>query len=128
MRAFVFTDKGLERYAGRFVWLSVDTEDAKNASFLKQHPIPALPTMMIIDPRRESVSTRYVGGMTLPQLSKFLDDGERTYRGKATAPADALLASADKLAAAGKSGEAATLYEQALAKAPAKWKSYNRAA
>jgi len=128
MRAFVFTDKGLERYAGQFVWLSVDTENAKNASFLKKYPIPALPTMMIVDPRQEAVSTRYVGGMTLSQLSKFLDDGQRTYRGKATAPADALLASADKLAADGKSAEAAKLYEQALAKGPKNWKSYNRAA
>src|SRR4051812_44810062 len=103
MRAFVFTDKGLERYAGQFVWLSVDTEDAKNASFLKQYPIPALPTMMIVAPPHEVVPTRYVGGMTTPQLSKSLDDGERTSRGKATAPADALLASADKVAAGGKS-------------------------
>lgn len=128
MRAFVFTDKGLERYAGQFVWLSVDTDDAKNASFLKQFPIPVLPTLMIVDPRGEAVSTRYVGGMTLPQLSKFLEDGERTYRGKATSPADALLASADKLAGNGKSAEAAKLYGEALEKAPKKWKSYNRAA
>ena len=38
MRAYVFTDKGLERYAGRFVWLSVDTENAKNADFLTKYP------------------------------------------------------------------------------------------
>ena len=36
MKAYVYTDKSLERYAGRFVWLSINTEDAKNAAFLKQ--------------------------------------------------------------------------------------------
>ncbi|HKO58346.1 MAG TPA: tetratricopeptide repeat protein [Thermoanaerobaculia bacterium] len=128
MRAFVFTDKALERYAGRFVWLAVDTENAKNAAFLTKYPIPALPTLLVLDPRQESVALRYVGGATLPQLTKLLDDGERAFRGRSSSSADTLLASADKLAGAGKNDEAVKLYAQALAKAPKKWKPYNRAA
>jgi len=38
MRAFVFTDKALERYAGQFVWLAIDTENSKNAPFLTKSP------------------------------------------------------------------------------------------
>ncbi|MBV9497699.1 MAG: thioredoxin family protein [Acidobacteria bacterium] len=128
MKAFVFTDQALGKYAGRFVWLAIDTEDAKNATFLTKYPIPALPTMLVLDPRSESVALRYVGGATVPQLSKILDDGERAYRGKTANSADALLASAEKLAGAGKDDEAAKLYGQAIEKAPKSWKSFNRAA
>jgi tetratricopeptide (TPR) repeat protein len=128
MRAFVFTDRALERYAGRFVWLAVDTENAKNAAFLTKYPIPALPTLLVLDPRRESVALRYVGGATVPQLSKILDDGERSFRGRTSSSADTLLASADKLAGEGKSDEAIALYAQALARAPKNWKLFNRAA
>src|ERR1043165_2732677 len=76
MRAFVFTDKALERYAGRFVWLSVDTENAKNADFLKKYPINVWPTLLVIDPAKERVSLRYAGGATVGQLSKLLDQAQ----------------------------------------------------
>src|SRR4051794_22137979 len=128
MRAFVFTDKALERYAGRFVWLAVDTENSKNARFLQKYPVLALPTLYVIDPRRESAVVQYVGGATVPQLTKLLTEGERTYQAKAQTPADTLLASADKLNAQGLSSEAIKLYQQALAKAPKNWPSYGRAA
>ena len=39
MKAYVFTDKSLERYAGQFVWLAIDTENGKNANFLAKYPI-----------------------------------------------------------------------------------------
>ena len=88
MRAYVYSDKSLERYAGRFVWLSINTEDAKNAQFVGKYKIPALPTLLVIDPQREVVTARYVGGMTVPQLSKFLDEVRGAPRADAeTAPA-----------------------------------------
>ena len=86
MRAFVFTDRALERYAGQFVWLAVDTENAKNATFLQKYPIHALPTLLVIDPKRESAVVRYVGGATVPQLTKLLNDGDRAYRSKSQSP------------------------------------------
>jgi len=129
MRAYVFTDKGLERYAGRFVWLSVDTENAKNADFLTKYPIPALPTMLVIDPAKGAVAMRYVGGATVPQLEKLLDDARGVVRGGDNS-ADTLLESADRLAAEGKTAEAAKLYEQAIAKGQQKknWTRGGRAA
>jgi hypothetical protein len=128
MRAFVFTDKALERYAGRFVWLSIDTEKAKNAKFLAKFPISVWPTLLVVDPKSESVALRYVGGANVNQLTKLLDDGNRVVAAKAPVTADTLLGTADRLAAQNKNAEAATLYQQALAKAPAKWPSAGRAA
>src|SRR5215210_7319400 len=113
MRAYVYTDKSLERYAGRFVWLSINTEDAKNAAFLKRYPIPALPTLLVLDPQRDAVTLRYVGGTTTPQLRKLLDEAEVKYGNRARSAADAALVKADRLASDGKHAEAAKSYEEA---------------
>jgi len=121
MRAYVYTDKSLERYAGRFVWLSVNTEDAKNAAFLKRYPIPALPTIVVLDAAGK-VSMRYVGGATVPQLRKMLDDA-----GGKSAP-DTLLATADRLASDGDHAAAAKKYDEAIASAPKGWRNFGRAA
>ena len=124
MRAYVFTDKSLERYAGRFVWLSVNTEDAKNAKFLAKYPIPALPTLLILDSSGEKIVNRYVGGATVGQLKKLLDNT----LGKPSTSADEIVASADKLASDKKHVDAAKLYESALAQAPKGWSRYGRTA
>jgi tetratricopeptide (TPR) repeat protein len=127
MKAYVYTDASLERYAGRFVWLSINTEDAKNAAFLKQYPIPALPTLLVLDPKRDTVALRYTGGATAQQLTKLLGEAESVYQSRATSAADNHLARADRLASAGKQKEAASAYEEAIAAAPRKWKSFGRA-
>jgi len=122
MRAYVYTDKSLERYAGRFVWLSVNTEDAKNAAFLKRYPIPALPTIVVLDATGK-VSMRYVGGATVPQLRRMLDDAGHTQ-----SSADKLLAAADRLASDGEHAAAAKKYDEAIAAAPKGWRNFGRAA
>ena len=116
MRAYVFTDKSLERYAGRFVWLSIDTEDAKNNAFLKAHPISVWPTLLVLDPK-DRVIFRYAGGGTVPQIRKLLDDGEHAFRGTKS-KADELLVRADALAGQGKQAEAAKAFDEAIAAAP----------
>jgi tetratricopeptide (TPR) repeat protein len=127
MRAFVFTDAALARYAGRFVWLAVDTENAVNAGFLKKYPIRVMPTLLILDPDKEQVALRYAGGATVPQLEKLFADGERAVRG-ATGPADAALLRGDQLANEGKTGEAARAYLEAVDTAPKGWSRLGRAA
>ena len=127
MKAYVYTDASLERYAGRFVWLSINTEDAKNAAFLKKYPIPALPTLIVLDPKRDTVALRYVGGATVPQLRKLLNDSEKIYADRAVSAADTILAQADRLASEGKQADAATAYDDAIAAAPRAWKSLGRA-
>jgi len=127
MKAYVYTDASLERYAGRFVWLSINTEDAKNAAFLKKYPIPALPTLFVLDAKRDTVALRYVGGATVVQLTKMLGEAEKIYQSRATSAADRHLARADVLASSGKQKEAASAYEESIAAAPRSWKSFGRA-
>lgn len=128
MKAFVYSDKSLERYAGRFVWLSINTEDAESAAFLKQYPIPALPTLLVLDAKKNTVSTRYVGGATVPQLKKLLDDAEKAHRARSEALADRLLADADQFASEGRHAEAAKAYDAAIENAPGRWSRLGRAA
>ena len=127
MKAFVFTDKALERYAGQFVWLSIDTENGTNAPFLKKYPINVWPTLLIVDSKKESVALRYSGGATVPQLQKLLADGLKLMRGRQS-PADDAVSRADRLETEGKHSEAATAYEAAFASAPKNWSRTGRAA
>ena len=126
MRAFVFTDKALERYAGQFVWLAIDTENSTNAKFLTKYPINVWPTLMIIDPKKESVALRYAGGATVPQLTKLLNDGAKVVRG-AQSKADEALARGDRLANEKKIAEAAAAYDEAIKNAPKNWSRFGRA-
>lgn len=128
MKAYVFTDKSLERYAGRFVWLSINTEAADSAPFLKKYPIPALPTMLVLDPKRDTTLLRYVGGATVTQLRKMLDDAETTHRVRLAAQSDRLLTRADDLASEGEQADAAQVYDSAIRSAPGRWPRLGRAA
>src|SRR5579872_5514166 len=123
MRAFVFTDKALERYAGQFVWLAVDTENSVNSGFLQKYPISVWPTLMVINPKKESIALRYAGGATVPQLEKLLNDASRGAKSKA----DLALERGDQLANEGKHAEAAKAFEEAIAAAPKNWSRFGRA-
>jgi tetratricopeptide (TPR) repeat protein len=127
MREFVFTDRALERQAGRFVWLSVDAEKERNAGFLEKYPIEAYPTLLVIDPQSEQIALRWIGGATVPQLARLFDDGERAARATAATGADAALAEADRLTGAGKEAEARAALEDAIAKSPPGWAGRDRA-
>jgi tetratricopeptide (TPR) repeat protein len=127
MRAYVFTDASLARYAGRFVWLSVDTENSANAAFLRKFPISVWPTLLVIEPKKEAIAMRYAGGATVQQLTKLLNDSEKIVKGTTSAH-DEAIARADRLAGSGKYAEAAEAYEEAIAKAPKDWSRFGRAA
>src|SRR6185295_1546215 len=106
MKAFVFTDASLARHAAKFVWLDIDGEKASNAAARKLLKIPAYPTLYVVDPAKERVALRWVGGATVPQLHKLLDDGRVAVSGGGT-DLDALVAKADALYAAGEDSSAA---------------------
>lgn len=115
MRAFVFTDEALGRQAGRFVWLSINTEKRENAAVLAKYPIQASPTLFVIDPVSEKIVLKYVGAATVPQLQRILDDGARAAgKGSFGPKAGVLLAKADALYSAGQNKEAADAYRAAL--------------
>jgi len=126
MRAFVFTDRALARHAGRFVWLSIDTEKPGNASFLTRYPVEAWPSFFVLDPATEKVALRWVGGATVGQLEKILSDGRAAVSGKETG-VEEILARADAHYGAGKNAEAVREYREALERAPRSWPRYGRA-
>jgi len=125
MKAFVFTDRALTRRTGQFVWLAIDTEKAVNAPFLTKFPVQVWPSFYVLDPTTETVALRWVGGATVPQLQKILDDGQAAVgsRGRGL---DETLARADKLYGQQKNGEAAEAYREALTQAPPEWPGYAR--
>jgi tetratricopeptide (TPR) repeat protein len=127
MRAYVWTDKSLTRHAGRFVWLSLDMEKAQNAAARKQLGISAFPTFYVVDPADGHVALRWLGGMSLAQLERILDDGELAVKGGAQGPALEALIAADRAYGAEKHAEACDQYLRALAAAPANWPAYGRA-
>jgi len=126
MRAFVFTDKALGRRAGQFVWLSINTERAGNSAVLSRFPVEAWPSFFVIDARTEKVALRWVGGATLTQVERLLDDGRRAVTGVGKG-LEEILARADRLYGEKKNAEAAAAYRKVLAKAPPRWKHRARA-
>ena len=129
MRAKVLTDPSLAGHAGRFVWLSINTEEAKNAGFLEKYQVEGLPTFFIVDPAVERPALKWLGSATAPQFVQLFADGERAVRagGAAAADADGLLAEADRRFAAKEAKEAAEGYRAALKAAAPDWPQRARA-
>ncbi len=97
MRAYVFTDPTLTRQAGRYVWLALDTEKAGNAALRKRLQVNALPSFFVLDPATEKVAIRWVGGMSVAQVQRMMDDGETRVAHRAGSAWQTALARADAL-------------------------------
>jgi tetratricopeptide (TPR) repeat protein len=126
MRAFVFTNASLRRYAGQFVWLSINTEKAGNAAFLEKHRIEALPSFYVLEPAAGKTALRWVGGASVPQVEKILEDGRRAVSGPKRG-VEELLAQADRSYGENNYAEAVEKYRDLLGKAPSGWPPYARA-
>src|SRR5688500_2452908 len=128
MKAFVFTDESLRAEAGRFVWLAIDTEKEQNAAVQVKFPIDAWPTLLVIDPHDERVAQRWVGGATIAQLKKLLDDGRIAVTGVpgGAGDADAAFARAERHYAGREFPAAAKAYQEALRLAAPDWPRYSR--
>jgi tetratricopeptide (TPR) repeat protein len=128
MKAFVFTDESLRAEAGRFVWLAIDTEKESNAFVQEKYPIDAWPTFLVVDPKDERVAQRWVGGATVPQLRKLLDDGRAAVAGDVQGVGfEAAFARAERSYADRKFADAARAYQEALRLAPPEWPRYAHA-
>lgn len=125
MKAYVFTDKALERFAGQFVWLAVDTEKPESAWFREKFALEGLPTYYIVNPQTEKVALRWLGSATVPQLITLFEHGQSAVTGGGS-DLEQKLAHADKLYAEEKLKEAAAAYREALKAAPADWPGYGR--
>ena len=121
MRAFVFTDKALAKYAGQFVWLSIDTEKAQNADFVKRYPIRAWPSFYVIDPA-QGVDLLALGGRRDGRAAReALRRRARRRAGARASPGPGALY------AEGNYAEAAKAYAQALEGMTPKSPQYARA-
>src|ERR1044072_2091571 len=98
MRAYVWTDKALTRHAGRFVWLSLDMEKARNAAARKQIGLRASPPLYVVDPSDGHVAIRWLGGASIAQLERLFDDGALAVEGGAKGPALEALVAAGRAA------------------------------
>ncbi len=114
-------EEALEKHAGRFVWLLVDVDDTANAGFLEKYPVTALPTLLVIDAKKEQVLLTWAGGATVAQLEQLFDDAEQAWRGTVEDPVAAALARADRLNGQGAHREAAAAYAQVLHRCPPDW-------
>src|SRR5258705_1039264 len=126
MRAYVWTDRALTRHAGRFVWLSLDMEKARNAAARRQIGISAFPTLYVVDPADGHVAIRWLGGASVAQLERLFDDGELAVKGGAKGPALEALIAADRAYGAEKYADACNGYRSALAGAPEAWPARGR--
>ena len=133
MKAFVFTDESLRAEAGRFVWLAIDTEKEQNAPVQEKYPIDAWPTFLVVDAKDERVAMRWVGGATVAQLKKILDDGRLAVIGvpegavvATGGDADSAFAQAEKHYAGRNFAAAAKGYQEALRLAAPDWPRYSR--
>ncbi|MCC6624521.1 MAG: thioredoxin family protein [Deltaproteobacteria bacterium] len=129
LKAEVLTDPALAPIADDFVWAALDSERASSADFIARFPLPALPTLWVIDPRSETPIVRWVGTMTAPQLVELLADARAAYRGHGEAlDATASLLEGDAKAAAGDHDAAIAAWRRALDSSPADWPKRGRAA
>jgi tetratricopeptide (TPR) repeat protein len=127
VRATVLNDPALAKHAGRFAWLSIDGEDARNAAFVEHLSVGGYPTFYVLDGASGDVALRWYGSLTATEFERLLDDGERAVQARGGTPAESALARADRLAAEGKAAEAAAAYKEALGLGPPGWPSRGRA-
>lgn len=113
MRA-TLADSSLARQAGRFVWLELDLDKPVNQTVIARLGVLGTPTLCLIDPATDQAIATHIGGLTLPALDRFLDEGERVYRGKAKSPAEVALARGDQSLGFGRLQEAEAAYREAL--------------
>jgi tetratricopeptide (TPR) repeat protein len=126
MRA-TLSDPTLTRYAGRFVWLELDFDKPVNQPFIARRGVWSTPSLYVLDPATERATAAHMGGLTLPGLERFLDEGERGYKRTTRAPADVALARGDELLGRGRMADASAAYREALRLAPAGWPQRLRA-
>src|SRR5258706_16156169 len=74
------------KYAGRFVWLELNTDVAANQPFLSSHPTEGVPDYFILGPASGEVRATWMGSATVAQFERFLVDGEAAAAGRGARP------------------------------------------
>jgi hypothetical protein len=115
------SDPSLARQAGRFVWLELNYDDEGNQPFLARHGVSWTPVLLVLDPADERVTATHVGGMSVPELRQFLEQGERGFRSKEETGADAAAARGDDAVGRGRLADGVAAYREALKLGGPRW-------
>jgi thiol-disulfide isomerase/thioredoxin len=105
MKEQVFTRDSFKAFEKDVVFASVDTEKTKSAAFLEKFPIDVYPTLLFIDPVKETVVLKWLGSADEAQMQALL---------VAARGGPGVLREADDALAAGNSGVAAEKYRAAM--------------
>jgi tetratricopeptide (TPR) repeat protein len=104
------------KYAGRFVWLSLDVDKPQNQPFLHEHAFEGgVPVFLVIDAASGKVLASLMGQADVPAMEAFLQRAERNFKGGARGAGPPGAADrGDALLGNGKADEAARAYDEAL--------------
>ena len=105
MKEQVFTREAFVTFEKDVVFASIDTEKTKADAFLKKFPIEVWPTLLFIDPVKETVVLKWLGSADEVQMQALLE---------AARGGPGNLRDADDALGAGNSGVAAEKYKAAL--------------
>lgn len=105
MKEQVFTRPAFTAFEKDVVFASIDTEKAKSDAFLKKFPIEVWPTLLFIDPVKETVVLKWIGSADETQMQALLE---------AARGGPGALREADDALGAGNAGEAAEKYKAVL--------------
>jgi tetratricopeptide (TPR) repeat protein len=115
MKEVVLPDPALLRLKDAFVWLSIDSERADNAAFLDRFPAKSLPTLWVIDARKEAPVFKWIGVATADELGALLEDaGAGANAGTPSGDATMLWVQGNRASAEGHAEQAVNLYRHAL--------------
>jgi tetratricopeptide (TPR) repeat protein len=110
----------LTRYAGQFVWLQLNFDEATNHMFFAKYGAISTPTFYILEPKTGRVTASQTGAMSLTEFKQFLQRGANGAITKVESPADSAMARGDGLLAKTPE-EAVVAYREALRLAPPTW-------
>lgn len=105
MKEQVFTRPAFTAFEKDVVFASIDTEKTKADAFLKKFPIEVWPTLLFIDPVKETVVLKWLGSADEVQMQALLE---------AARGGPGALRDADDALSAGNAGVAAEKYKAAL--------------
>jgi thiol-disulfide isomerase/thioredoxin len=73
MREQVFPRESFKAFEKDVVFAAIDTEKTKSAAFLEQYPIEVWPTLLFIDPVKETVVLKWLGSADEAQMQALLE-------------------------------------------------------
>lgn len=78
MKNFVLKDAEFEKIADTHVWLALDYDLEKNASFFQRYPVDVFPTFLVVDPKEKKVVSRWAGSGSVEEMLRFFAEAGKS--------------------------------------------------